>query len=601
MTRPSAARVFHPGSRWLFLLLVVAACACLLMFSQRAIALDQFADADDPLRLVQVRDWLAGQSWFDVTQYRMNPPGGAPMHWSRLVDVPIAAVILAFRPFVGQGGGETAALILVPLLTLAVVMALVRAIASKLMSPGPAVLAVIPTPVSMAALRQLAPMRIDHHGWQLVMGLTMVLAVLGDRPRRSGVIAGLAAATWLNISAEALPFIAAVGVWFGLNWLADVRAGERLRYYTATLALTASLLFGATHWPSAWGQRWCDSVSVSYLASLAIAALCCAVAVRPGFSDWRVRAAVLAVGGLLSASALWFADPQCLHDPFGFLDPLVRRYWYELVPEGLPIWRQSLAVGLAMLIQPLIGLAGGVLGWSRSAGTQRGAWGAYIFLLAAAIAASILVMREADLANLISLPGTAFLAWWALVSARKLESSLPRVAGTVVGLLLIMPAYALPLMLVKPSGNAAAEGVAPPNTKKCVTSAEVERLRQLPPGDIAAPLDLGPLILMHTPHRVIASGHHRNHVAMRDLIRFFILPPDQARTIAAQRGIDYVVVCPGMPELGNYAKDRPDGLWAMLAVGRNPAWLEPVLLPELRALRVWRVKQGQNLESPAAH
>ena len=37
-------------------------------------------DPDDQLRLVQLRDFLGGQSWFDTTQYRMNAPQGAPMH-----------------------------------------------------------------------------------------------------------------------------------------------------------------------------------------------------------------------------------------------------------------------------------------------------------------------------------------------------------------------------------------------------------------------------------------------------------------------------------------------------------------------------------------
>ena len=39
-------------------------------------------DPDDQLRLVQLRDFLNGQGWFDNRQYRLNPPEGAPMHWS---------------------------------------------------------------------------------------------------------------------------------------------------------------------------------------------------------------------------------------------------------------------------------------------------------------------------------------------------------------------------------------------------------------------------------------------------------------------------------------------------------------------------------------
>src|SRR5437763_9686188 len=48
---------------------------------------------DDAMRLVQIRDLLAGQNWFDLTQYRLNPPAGVPTHWSRLIDLPIALLI----------------------------------------------------------------------------------------------------------------------------------------------------------------------------------------------------------------------------------------------------------------------------------------------------------------------------------------------------------------------------------------------------------------------------------------------------------------------------------------------------------------------------
>ena len=58
---------------------------------------------DDAMRLVEVRDLIAGQGWFDLTQYRLDPPG-LPMHWSRVIDAPLAAIILMLRPLVGHGG-----------------------------------------------------------------------------------------------------------------------------------------------------------------------------------------------------------------------------------------------------------------------------------------------------------------------------------------------------------------------------------------------------------------------------------------------------------------------------------------------------------------
>jgi len=46
-------------------------------------------DIDDVIRLVQIKDYLAGQSWFDTDQYRMGLTGGTDMHWSRIPDIPV--------------------------------------------------------------------------------------------------------------------------------------------------------------------------------------------------------------------------------------------------------------------------------------------------------------------------------------------------------------------------------------------------------------------------------------------------------------------------------------------------------------------------------
>ena len=63
----------------------------LLVANVPAIAGMRFPDPDDTLRLVQVRDLVAGQGWYDLRQHRVDAPhGGVPMHWSRLVDIPLA-------------------------------------------------------------------------------------------------------------------------------------------------------------------------------------------------------------------------------------------------------------------------------------------------------------------------------------------------------------------------------------------------------------------------------------------------------------------------------------------------------------------------------
>ena len=59
-------------------------------------------DPDNAMRFVQIRDWMAGQSWFDTNQYRLGLSSGTDMHWSRLPDIPIAILAWIFGFFMAD-------------------------------------------------------------------------------------------------------------------------------------------------------------------------------------------------------------------------------------------------------------------------------------------------------------------------------------------------------------------------------------------------------------------------------------------------------------------------------------------------------------------
>src|SRR5882724_9750583 len=48
-------------------------------------------DTDDAMRLAQLKDWLGGQSWYDLHQWRVAP--GYESHWSRLIDAGLAGTL----------------------------------------------------------------------------------------------------------------------------------------------------------------------------------------------------------------------------------------------------------------------------------------------------------------------------------------------------------------------------------------------------------------------------------------------------------------------------------------------------------------------------
>jgi hypothetical protein len=74
-----------------------------------------YNDTDDAMRMVQVRDWMAGQGWHDLRALRLDPPAGVLMHWSRVVDIPLAGLIRLFGLVADQETAERLARIVFPL------------------------------------------------------------------------------------------------------------------------------------------------------------------------------------------------------------------------------------------------------------------------------------------------------------------------------------------------------------------------------------------------------------------------------------------------------------------------------------------------------
>src|ERR1700719_3504402 len=87
------------------------------------------SDMDDAMRLVQVREFLAGRGWFDLHEMRLGPPDGYDTHWSRLIDAGIAGLLLVFNRFTDAAFAERLVRTIWPMLWLIPAMAGACAIA----------------------------------------------------------------------------------------------------------------------------------------------------------------------------------------------------------------------------------------------------------------------------------------------------------------------------------------------------------------------------------------------------------------------------------------------------------------------------------------
>jgi hypothetical protein len=177
------------------------------------------ADNDDGMRLVEVRDFLNGQGWFDLMQYRMGLGPGTLMHWSRLIDLPIATLIRFFGLVLPQQSAEAAALLVWPL-SLIVPSLWGMGLAGRRVGGvfGMHIALLLATFLLVTSNRFL-PGSIDHHNAQFALAAIMTAMLLDEDHRPlSYAIAAFCAALAIAIGAETTPFVAGVCLVVAISW-----------------------------------------------------------------------------------------------------------------------------------------------------------------------------------------------------------------------------------------------------------------------------------------------------------------------------------------------------------------------------------------------
>jgi asparagine N-glycosylation enzyme membrane subunit Stt3 len=567
------------SSKMPLLLMWLIISALLIVQNRSGITLLSGWDPDDQLRLVQLRDFLNGQSWFDTNQYRLNAPYGAPMHWSRLIELPLALIMVILTPLLGQHAAEMVAVTVVPLLLLGGIAYILSRIASAVGTPEAGMIAALTTILSPAIQMQTRPMRIDHHAWQTFFAVLALWTMFWPEKKKAGIMLGVALAIWLHISLEGAPMAAAFFVLLGWRWTMEEGQGVRLYWSIISFGLSSIALFLATQAHPFSAGIYCDTVSPPHIVAIVLAAIIMLPAIVKSPSDRRVRLLITGIAGVAAGLALVLIAPQCLSGPFGELDPLVRDYWYVSIGEGLPIWRQDMATALVILTAPFCGLVA-LLALRRShKGNAAKDFHIAGFFMVYSILMSLLVVRTVSVASAFAIPLTAIWISQIFVSYRRSQVPLHRVGYVAAMLLLLTPGtfsdrLSDAVVAVTRSADDANGMKASANSAKCGGVKSLRSLRRLPVANIIAPMDISPAILMVTGHKVLASSHHRNVAGMRDQIKLLISSPEYAHDIVASRRIDYLIACPGEAEYSLYAKRNPTGLWGQLSKGKTPVWLE---------------------------
>ncbi|WP_114952900.1 AcrB/AcrD/AcrF family protein [Sphingosinicella terrae] len=554
-------------------------------------AINGFAlgDTDDNLRMAQVRALIEGQGWYDLRQYRLNPPAGADIHWSRLVDLPIAGLKLALAPLLGGRTAELIAVTVAPLLPMMVATAALAVIARRLVHPWAFALALALITCAGSTRGMWMPLRIDHHGWQLAM-LALAMAALTDARRaRGGVLLGVSTAVSLSIGMEMLLYLALAGTATVLRWIFDREEARRLLAYGAALGGGCALGF-LVFASQANRAPVCDALSPVWLSAMVAAgAIAVGLAlINPAGRTARLAAAALLGAGLAAAFAwLW---PHCLGRLEG-TDPELERLWLDRVREALPLWRHGSRTAALVATLPVAGLIGyGLMLWRhRRAAEPFAAWAA---LTAPALLAAALLLwqtRAGPAAQLLAIPGATALSWTLLAWFARQRQMAVRVLGAAAVLLAVFGLANGSLGQLFPDNVSDFRRRVNAANARCPTLAALRPVAQQPPGTVLTFVDLGPRLITVTPHSAIAGPYHRNGEEILAVMRAWRGDEAKARATILHYRVDYVLICPDMSESTVYQAEAPQGFYARLKRGQAPAWLAPVPLPQTSPYRMWRV------------
>jgi len=546
---------------------------------------------DDAMRLVEVRDLIGGQGWFDLFQHRMDPPG-ASMHWSRLIDAPLAALILLLKPLLGMQAAEAVTLYVWPALLFAVALALTAAIARQMSNSfNPVIAAVVLTVLSVPALVHFRPGAIDHHNAQIDLLLALILLTAQlEQSALKAALGGVMASLSLAIGIEMLPAIGATGVAvFGLFVWRGEPVARQAGAFGAGLAASSLLLAPALLPLSSLSAQVCDAFGgpVLLLTAGGGIALVMMVGINSIYQTLRMRVVSGAVLAAVLGGAFLSLYSGCITSPFAHLDPIVISLWVNNVAEAISLPRMLQIFPEKVFATygfPIVAMGLAIAALFRSPAHERFRWIAGIAPLAALIGFSLWQVRGAAPAMMVAAPlfaASLAVVWPGFASQRNLL--LASIVASPLSLL-FAGAVAQPVLdkMFKPEpiGEAA----------PCRSMSDVASLKRLPNGRVMAPLDLGPAILAETSHDVFAGPYHRNNDGNAALIKLMLSSLPAAQQILKERRVDYVVTCSAGPDR-NIIKLASDGLEARLARGETPDFLERLKLDPADKIAVWRVRK----------
>ena len=505
---------------------------------------------DGPMRLLSVTDLLQGQPWFDTVQYRVMPPDGLDLHWSRLIDGAIAALILVFGVILSPEAARIAAIVVWPTLLLFAFIAIIGATAKAHFTPKTASFAIFAgafSPFTYGIF--FSPGALDHHNVQMVCMVALFWALAGEgRDMRHGLIGGAVAALSLAVGLEAVPFIALVMLLLLLRYLRGTPGADaRMSAFGFSLGVAAPLFFVLQTGRQQWSDLHCDELAPPVLAITTAAAVLGVLLPRvasTGRPAW-IRLLASAMGLILAGAVLAPLLQPCMIGPYSNVPVEVRQFvianntenysilsYFLNAPEEGITYTLPFVILLALLISSIKGDLPG-----------RDVRLLLVVFFVMALLGGVVQLRL--LTSGFALLPLAFGVVAADFIAMRLRGARYLLRLALIFTLIFTPLVAKAMVAPFRQTTTAAAAPSGPIDFNCLKGNTVVPLAALEPAIIFTPLNLGPKVLQYTDHSVTGASYHRSPDAMvNGMVRYLGTRAEMEQAVAASAA-RYIIACRG--------------------------------------------------------
>ncbi len=577
-------------SRWLWCLAVVLIPIVRMALAGRHGLDTTLGDTDDATRILQVKALVDGAGWYDTTIAKIG--GATPLvsHWSRLIDAPLALLLMVFGLFTS---GETALLltrIVWPSLLLLVFLRLLVAEAEARRGWLAGLICAGLAMTCLTGLFQFRVGRIDHHNAMItatVIGLLMLAR--GLEVSGTAAIAGSLLGLALAVGYEPLALIVPLLALASLAAVVDTRFIDAVAAAMKALAATLLAVVLVTVAPSRWLSGACDALSINMVLLLGVGAAGLHLIARHKVAlTLTQRIGALAATGAAAAVAFLAPEPACIAGPFGQVSAEAKQLWLVNVRETQSVLAEakgSPLIAMSFVLLMIAGIWAAVSRWRAQRSIESVATAIVLF---GAIPAALLQLKFLPYASWLAI----FVIALRIAAFEGRGEITPRIAKLAGAITLNQWTFAVVCAVALTAAGIPLDD--DDGSDACYKTANIEPLAQLPAGLVASSANMGPYIAALTPHRVIAAPYHRIDNQIVVATRIFESPLTVSSSLLSSSGARYLVHC---AKETRAAKANPgDGTLAGALVTKNtPAFLRemPQLspLPELRVFEIIKPAQ----------